>query len=537
MNSLVLDPELIEFDEAGIAEYWWPIALEEIDAVRAAFFPALPAAIREAKEYCRIGEQLQAIQYLVPEFTIPIYIGQALSRRASDQGREITPNPESTIESPIASGDVPNAKPIVDDVTRVGVGYKRFVPQYVRQVKWSLRWNGLDPRGYLPLRFYSGPVAINATNKLLAKRAKHASEPVMYVQERQILDSVSGSLPPKLSLSDADQRALEAVIQVIASAFEAGNETLPSHLRSYIREWLEEAMTTVRQYVDAVHSWQYLPETLWMSSGVTGKIIAMAVKRDGGEVALHDHAGGAQFLDPGQKAIIDYELPDTVVTYNESMASLLKEGVDTSLLVRESIPEIVSFSGRGPKQPTRAPERTIAHSSMDPLDEGSRIMYVAPHYRVDAEPYVPAVVMLDWQYRLLSALVELGYEPIFKPHPESTFTVTAPFEADLGIEVMTDSFEAVMDAADGLLFDNLASSTLPFALWSDKPILVVDFDLSYMTNENRSLLSERCAIVEGDVSDRNRLTVDRTQLKDALSKAHEHNGTTFIEQNLTTDTA
>jgi hypothetical protein len=524
-------PHSISFGEDGIRDFSWPLPYSDILAVQNSLFPDLPNSIRTAGE-CPLADSIRAFYYKIPSRVLTAFVGYTLSQRTTPSNRVMISGPVRKPLLTFINGSAPDSHDIVQHLTSFGVGYRANIPRYARQVKWSLKWNGLNLKGAHPSGRYFDVTATQGTNGLIEGRATATSGPIRYRPAGEIFDQIP---IPKIQSFDSVPTGgdlIEEIISVIRKAFSAGGTILPEHISDYFREWLKISANVVDYYVTNLARSMDLPSVIWQGSGLRETVLSSAMQRNNGEVSIHDH-GGTSFLSPSTTGMSNFEFIDEFFTYNKKQAGIIRSNIDNDFLVRTSIPEIryPDYNGQlSPPVPLRNGD--IRNGALSPVENGSTIVYVAPHYLEGSfrmYSMFPPIVRLDWQYRLMSRLKDWGYEVIFQPHPESTVEIPEQFRSKLGVEISSARFESIIDRADTLLYDDFRSSTVPLSLWSDKPVTFIDFGQLEMTGELHDLLSRRVAIVDGTTTSENRMTTDWEKLASAIETAHQRGDSDYVE--------
>lgn len=127
---------------------------------------------------------------------------------------------------------------------------------------------------------------------------------------------------------------------------------------------------------------------------------------------------------------------------------------------------------------------------------------------------------LAFELDLLDALKTLGFEVVYKAHPDTLTHVDALFKGRVA-RVETRPFEQTLDAADCLLFSHPFSTTFGYALMSRRPIVLMSdaAPTGYRWHpEVAPLLRRRAALAEIALGP-NGISFDRAALSDAIREA------------------
>jgi hypothetical protein len=167
-----------------------------------------------------------------------------------------------------------------------------------------------------------------------------------------------------------------------------------------------------------------------------------------------------------------------------------------------------------------APQRRHALSFRS--SKTNRIVYVSRSYwgeNFTSPPLDDNERLKDWQGRLLPALMQLGREVGFKPHPEDIDTPAAQFRDVLGVSIHDGKFENTDWTDTIFVFDTTLSSTFPYALATGLPIVVFDTPHVSMRPEARELLERRVAMAPVWRDAETRLQSDWDKLPELIEQA------------------
>jgi hypothetical protein len=122
---------------------------------------------------------------------------------------------------------------------------------------------------------------------------------------------------------------------------------------------------------------------------------------------------------------------------------------------------------------------------------------------------------LDLQYRVARLIKESEFKLIYKVHPDRVNEVGTLF-AEYSDSVETRPFEEVWDEADSYVFTHPGTTVFGHAVFSDKPILLVDLCNNNWNLDGYRLLKKRCHMVSSEYDCDNRIIFDETELMDKL---------------------
>ena len=320
----------------------------------------------------------------------------------------------------------------------------------------------------------------------------------------------------KISACTASKEKWHELIAIVQDVFSSHSTLFGDEEYEYILSLLISIEIEVSTYYAHLKE-KKLPETLLTGTGgnVFSAILSKVVIDNGGEVIRFDHSMGQGFAVRPGAPLIDYPSASKVVTTNENkMLSLLraykKYGFDHFL--DKPVHEVYRPETIGP-----------ALWSKENGRDGTirKVMYVPTVYSGDQiwfEPHTPAMIMLDWQIRLLSWLKRAGYEVMVKPHPGSKIEFPKWLASDLELVVCNDNFENVVDQADLFLFDKIQTTTFLTALKTKTPIVYAQIDQWDWMPGARADLKKRVGLLETYVDSDNRIHFDSDSLAYIISE-------------------
>lgn len=359
-------------------------------------------------------------------------------------------------------------------------------------------------------------------------------------QTRVILCPLSEWFPPPDRDSAwrnarATSRYREALLGALYEGFEKRGCHIPGNLMEYLRSFLIEATWWVRYYETRLQTSQIIPRRLWIGTGgiIWSRMLANCVRRQGGVVTGHDHAWGACYSEWTSVPFTEFQSCDVFWTFSEKQVRLYEEA-GPAQCISGYVPQIQFPRGGMRSVENVRSGRKGAKRIRTSVGGGrySTILYITPFYPLDVvgpQPLMSAPVAVDWQLRLFRMLKELGHEILYKPHPESPLKPPAAFQEIFGARELRGRFESVYEKADVLIFDYPLTTTFGFALRTDKPVVLIDFQFVRLPYEDRVKLEDRCGIVRAWYDEENRAQVERDRLAAAIRLATSLRGGEFVE--------
>jgi len=529
--NVVLDVERMTITPHGLKDFVWPLTRKEVLAMRDTILPPLVYAARGHSE--ADGELLSIV---LPHFikeAMELYQAHALCRRFSDLGyRPIVPA-QSCLLPALATGIAPSSSPFLESLLSGPSRAERWswIPPALRRIWRSVPWNGLSLSGLRSIDPKCDIVALQAS-PLINCHARAESDIVKYSSLKDWFNPLDGWSERSISRLVTSTATINAAMDTVKIGFAAGNEKLPDYLASYLRAWLVKATGLARCHLSTLlQQPDRLPRRLWTGTGgsIWARILRHAARRLGGVVTGHDHGVGTGHLVSSYPTLVEFESCDTFVTFTRAQATALQRGLRDDLLIPTKAPEIIALpSCCRPAALTKIQER----KSRTRLSVIRKVMYPSSFYNGERMHFgvrIPDPVAVDWEGRLFSHLGAWNYKVLHKPHPHSVALPPAAFQSRLGVRILSEPFERVIDQADVLIFAQPQSTAFVTALTSDKPIVFVDLGLFKWVPEAYEMLKRRCRVVRGWFDKENRAQVNWDELREAIEESRDLKDPSFVE--------
>jgi hypothetical protein len=125
---------------------------------------------------------------------------------------------------------------------------------------------------------------------------------------------------------------------------------------------------------------------------------------------------------------------------------------------------------------------------------------------------------LHIEYNIIKILNKMGMNVLYKAHPDRKHEVLGVFN-DLVHEVISDPFETNWTSADAFVFTYTSTTTFPFALSTDRKVVLIDLDNNLVDNELRKKLGRRVDYVPATINSGDTLVQfdERKLIKSLLS--------------------
>jgi len=121
-------------------------------------------------------------------------------------------------------------------------------------------------------------------------------------------------------------------------------------------------------------------------------------------------------------------------------------------------------------------------------------------------------IRLDFELRLVEVLIRLGYEVLYKVHPDREKEIEGIFHAP--VTIVKGHVQEVFDRADALVFGSARTTAMPYAVCTTKPIAIciVQSERPYIFPTAFERLEKRCDIISTWFDDRNRIQFNEHDL-------------------------
>lgn len=331
----------------------------------------------------------------------------------------------------------------------------------------------------------AGAIGFHHADEWLAQiilQAKHASSPA-----------------PTLPLVEAVADDAARAIGVDGEIAERARRLLAGRLKALMEQAWNDLTALQRAK---------LPKAVWSGTGGfwPARAIGVEVMRRGGSVRRFDHGGGHGVLvDPDSARLIELDVSTEFVVATDAQVQMLRNQVN-------GFSRATIFSGGGDPHYRRSPGPVRKRKSRP------RVMYAAMPllgFRQSWPLRIPDFVYLDWQLRLARALKQLDIDLVLKPHPEGLLRGKRHPLADVG-PVETRPLEDVLDDADVVIFDCLASTSFWFSIASRCPIVLLDTGQVQFDPMIAEIVAKRVTIIPVQVDAERRLQFDISRIAQAI---------------------
>jgi hypothetical protein len=486
----------------------WPISHRHGFDLATAICATMLEQLAAEDDACRRDAFTLAIGHLS---TTAVYLGQVaatLDRAALDQGAH---PPITFAGTTKAFAQLHDGQTFEDDGRIAFDASKLAVPgfQMLRRIARIHTWTPSRQPLRL-LRSVLRPQALGLShNGLMIAYAASRGEAIGFEHAATLYARIAATRKPQDIdlIGDTVERLIGRVIAICALR----NASYEARLRQLLRERFNAQLQLAHADLEAASR---LPTPRRLLAGTGGywptRVLSIAALRKGVQVDRFEHGIQAGLLcvtEPIRIAELcvssRFFLPSNAL--RERLHAAITGAPPSTIPVLEHHPAgldlVPAFAPR-----TRRP------------GAGPRVLYgpsILLGERQFTPPMLTDVVHWDHQLRMVEMLSSMPIELLLRPHPEGLFSGRRHPLNDLH---RTDPrrYETIVDEADVMVFDYGQSTTLFEALSSDRHVVFIDLGNPLYTASIRTMLAQRCRVIEARFDDRNRPQIDADELKDAI---------------------
>lgn len=513
-----LDVSSLDINDEGVKGFVWPVSWREHGIFRDRFLTAYAAEVRTL--IATGDEDGEILAILAMEFVqeaLRGWFAAVLLGRFARRGEQITARW-------LRSEHTDDAQFWQPQRDRIGFLRGRFPASHwralLRPVYGLLQDDGLSWRWPETVDFRNRIIATNPC-PLTREHARQTGEKPVLVSLRYWFGEASDTLPADLRPYRLQPTTIDAILSGFVDAARSAGDALPESLLIHMRAWLNEAAPVCRWYLQSLTKHpNRLPAQLWTGSGgyIFRRILHTAVRRVGGKCLSHDHGSGIGLFDAPDVNLTEFVTPDTFITFSAAQAEGYRTQRREAFRMQNQWPR-VDFIQANDRSGTRVPQ---AHDG--PV---RNILFVANQYRGEKMTITPIefdIVAVDWQARLFSQLQRLGYNVLFRAHPDSPSAAPPALTQMPGVSPATGSFAEALASADMVIMDYLHTTVLRDILFSGKPVITFEFGHCPPNAIAANLLAQRIQFIPGWYDDDNRAHTDWGRLPEMLEHAQAISG-------------
>ncbi|MGQ0645171.1 MAG: hypothetical protein ACT4O3_06725 [Elusimicrobiota bacterium] len=476
----------------------------------------------------RAGRDLLMITYKIAADMANLYYCRQIVEKVRQAGGEIRFSETSTHYRGLTESGRP-VRPVNDVIFGT--------PAY------SSSWRGLHRRvrNFAKSMVYSGPgwfsngksVLAFQTNTLCEAYVKHLGRRVRFSDAADILASdPEQALDPNLR-QVVEELAMRLVPGIVRTAGRHGVSLTPA-LMGYINDVTRLQLEGAARDYAAARGRLVGRKPVHLFTGCVGgyyrRTLSAAVRSAGGTVTSFEH-GGFTWHGYGHEGVLpmylfnNFATTDAYGVHSDGVAARIRNlftadrpspGERPYVFAVEDGAYARIWRRRGGNPPAKTIRSVMLVGS---CFMGEKVLM----------DYVPDLIRLDLELRILKTLSHAGHRVLYKQHPGSALDgALLPFNRD-DVTVVTDPFEAVMDEADAYVFALSATSTFAPALCTRKPVVYLHAD-ERNWEDDLSCLAARCRIVPTWTDDRNRVLFDENTLVEAVARKADEPDDTFARK-------
>ncbi len=513
MKRASLDVARMDIDADGLVDFVWPVAREEVLAVRDNFLADIVPFLRSEGGKNRQADVIAVLLGTLLGEVLSIYRAQAAVRRLAAGGYVAEYPPQDRLYGALAAGTVPRPSAIAA-ILACGIVAPPAWRRYGRLLRRTLAPNLFAVPPSRPN--LSTSIVTVAVGDMIRQHAAAIGEPVYYQRFEEWFAPLGAH--EKAAFGGVPREAfLDSIMDIVGRAFAAGHEPLLDHSARYLREWARDVGALVDRYLTRLFAARKrVPKRLWRGTGgnLFARMLSYACRELGGHVTGHDHAHGQGPWRTYGDAIVEIPGCDRFLVWTQTQRTAALRNLRADLLLEGTPPEIGVVPGVFRPAILDAPAPKPARPRT--------VMYVGTLYEDDFvafTPLDPACVLVDFEARLIAKLKDCGFDVLVKPHPESPIAAPAAYAERLGATIVTDRFEDCYQRADIILFGQPNATAFFNVLATPKPIVVADTALRDWHPEALALLEKRCGVVIGRRAPDNRIEMVWDALRSAIARA------------------
>jgi len=373
------------------------------------------------------------------------------------------------------------------------------------------RMASYTPLWRLPATLLAPTATAISHNSLLCAFARRSSERVGFRHAELLLAEARRRRNGRLRHLDMTT-LVDAVADLLACC-EGLEEPFANRVRSLLLPLIQESLAQAAADLDALSAMPGLPVAMWSGSGgyYPSRAIGLEVQRRGGHVTRFSHSVLVGMMEVVETIVFtELAVSDRFVVETPALARNLAASEALGLVANFNRPSVAGAAGcpglhRLPLVSRRRPTRR-------------KVVYAPTRltgFRQFFPPVLPDVIYLDWQFRLVEAMLTLPVELLCKPHPEGLLR-GRPHPLGTIALTSTKRFEDVMGDADVFVFDYAQTTPFCEVLCTDRPIVFIDMGIPLFAPSVRDMLERRCRIVKAWFDSRNLPHIEEAELKEAV---------------------
>lgn len=531
MKRVYADHHACVINSNGIKNFYWPILHKDMTAFGERFFYECADILREYPDQKSALIYKFCVKYLIA-VAGGIFQSDLLKAALEKDGVElIVPDTWLVWPHTIIQNRPPPRLPFLEKLRRQKkpvsifdklLNFKKIKKPFSR-MKFGVGTMEIDGlKVFRPTTdILKNKILATQRTDLISRYAKSLKEDVVLCRSDRWYSPISKD-DYKKALSEktsSDDFLEDSLIRIVEKLYAERGVVPSSFVANYLLSILSEMATLLRIHYNRLLIRGDIPARLWTGTGgeIWDLMLRSAVLEKGGHVTGFDHGGGTVHVSIPLLGFIELWACNKFVTFNERQVNDIKKNIhawpkldrmniDIDCVPKKSSPPKFFIHPEFEKG-IRPIRKIFVLSTLYDQDRGRSFAFYPDH------------VYVDWQARLMAKLKKWGYDVYFKPHPESQSPPPGSFEKSLGVTIIHDNFENILDQADLFIIDYTYTSIMIPAFLTNIPIVLVDFDNLPWNDGARELIQKRASLVECGFDNKNRVSIDWNELKNAIENS------------------
>jgi len=504
------------------AELFWLVPETEFLLVQKAVDAAYANAIRKTTP--ELGDMLFALYSLTLHYTMFIH-AVIVVERARSAGLSILHDPAMAYYDGLLNDDREIVGLSLGQLPPKPSGWQRFKAHTWASLE-EIKHHGGDLVYYLGTRKRPQILAWGRPTRDRVLYAQAQNKKITIVHPRQWMPLQAAQPPTALLGSDLVVDDLVQSLQDITANYGVSlKQTHSEYLRSLTADCLREVGTYVEGIKQKVRRQD---KTVILTNNIgslLSRCFCVANRHEGNQVVGFPHGHNIGQDNTSLVVHQEFSMADVYAAPTNGSAALFMKTQDQYPLPHGRRVEIVSLNNPAWE------ELWKENSTKPPPSSIKTVMFI----EYPLTPHRHYAVYTFWAYQLELLLRvaiftrELGIRTVLKRHPDRLKESENLYD-DYFDELISIPFEEVFDVADAYFCPHIVSTTFPFALLTNKPVIILDTMLEGVWQEVRESLRKRCRVVPSWFDANGRLMFDEDAFAEVLMRKPEEPDDEFVKK-------
>lgn len=530
-KTLELDIHKMVIDEHGVQDFFWPVSYKE----RQGFFDDL------TKHYVSFLNQpdpkndLLSYKFFAKYFiteTIAVFNSDLLRERFKEHSYTPICKKNWRLWPHILFEKQPQILPFIEKLKKNPATRRQKIHGFLKKIikvfslinprNKSVNITNLKLKPITEMVLKKDIIATDIS-ELIQKNAEKTDKDVVFCRSDRWFSPIKEH-ELELEQNNKSQELEKEILNFVTKLYEKHNISLKDPSRSHLNNILSTGSAYIRiHYKRLLESPNLLPRCVWTGSGGNtwdAMLRYASYKTYGSPQIGHDHGAGLGHVNNPTMALTELWGCSDFICLNHNQATEISRQTQTWEPVEKKFPILSGLKNTN--------KICTYQSFQKPRTEIKTIIVLATLYggdRVWMGPCSPDIVHVDWQARLITQLKAWGYNVILKVHPE-TPVMPPPILEALGASIRSEPLEEMMTEGDLVLFDCLYTSVFRSVISTNIPMVLIDFYDHPWTDRAKDMIKNRIGFVEGWFDDKNRETVEWSNLQKAIKQSQSINNNT-----------